>query len=413
MMRHTLPSAMRPIRRVLVLGDGRGQQSQPTGAERQALSLASALLRSSVQREAVEADSPGWRVHAKSLTAVGVPMPRLFRPLPAGLVGRLVSRIAGDVFLSIPTSARSTLLAGRIVAGEELPSPFNDPASDFSDTIIIAAGSATAAAAIVRRQQMPNSKLIKFLHPRGELKLFDVVVTPSHDFEPNASLPDNVVTTKGSLHDIALDKLASHQSSSPSEDILALPRPRVTALLGGPRAHLLHRSRGWSNSDAAQLSRMLAGLAGAQGSVLLTISRRTPPAFGRRLQLELHTLMGMKRVLFDDGALRSRYLYLLATSDALVVTRDSVNMISEAMASNAQLFVAGYSGSTRLERFISNLVAENQLTLLEMDGKTSTAKTVPMAAEAACLRRETEAPPVELEVDRVARIVLGHLENAR
>jgi uncharacterized protein len=404
---------MRAIRRVLVLGDGRGQHSQPTGAERQALSLASALLRASALPEAVDADSPGWRVRAKSLTAVGVPMPRLFRPLPAGSVGRLVSRMAGDIFLSIPQRARSTLAAGRLVAGEELPSPFNDPSSDFSDTIIIAAGSATAAAAVVRRQQMPNSRLIKFLHPRGELKLFDVVVTPSHDFEPNSPLPDNVVTTTGSLHDIALHKLASHQTSSPSEDILALPRPRVTALLGGPRAHLLHRSRGWSDSDAVQLSRMLAGLAGPQGSVLVTISRRTPSAFARRLQLELHTLMGMQRVLFDDGALRSRYLYLLATSDALVVTPDSINMISEALASNAQLFVAGYSGSTRLDRFVSNLVAENQLTVLAMSGKTSTAKIAPTAAEAACLRRSTEAPPLELEVDRVARTVLGRLENAR
>jgi hypothetical protein len=299
-----------------------------------------------------------------------------------------------------------------MVAGEPLPSPYNNTTEDFSDTVIIASGSEVAAAAIVRRDQMPGSKLVQLLHPRVSLDRFDVTVTPRHDFRAGDAIPPRVVTTSGSLHDITPEALAAHLKTSPSPDITGLPRPLISVLLGGPRgAWYWQRARGWHDDDAMQLSRGLLNLAGLDGSVVVTKSRRTPEGFERRLQRELQARLGTHRVLFDDGSLRSRYLAILAASDALVVTRDSVNMISEAVACGAAVFVTGNAHSSRLDRFVKGLFAASRVRPLEDDdGRLIEGiGSVPVRLRGETAEDSDGSGGREREVDRVAKAVLSLL----
>jgi uncharacterized protein len=354
----------RPVWRALVIGDGPGHQAQQTGAERQALALASALLKLGSQRpvDAPAAAASGWNVRAESLTAVRHPMPRLFRPLPGGLAQLSATRLAGVAFMCLPPGAARRAVPPGLVAGSALPPPYNAE-GNFSNTLILAAGSAASAPALVARDRLLGSRLIQVLHPRRAVDQFEVVVTPAHDFAPGADVPDNVVTTAGSLHDISRERLAAHASEHPCEDVLALPSPRITVLLGGPRG-LRSRLYTWSDAGASHMASQAASHAGAAGSVVVTVSRRTPAAFALRLQRQLVSRLGTARVLYDDGTRRARYLYLLATSDALVVTADSVNMLSEAAASPARLLVAGSSGSRRLDRFCKHLVDSGRAEVL-------------------------------------------------
>jgi mitochondrial fission protein ELM1 len=353
-----------PIWRALVLGDGYGQHGQQTGAERQALALASSLLTRAHARSSSKSTS-GWSIRTDSLAAVQHPMPRLFRLLPEDPVRRQIALHARRIFFA-PHIGQ--LVPHSLVTCKAIPSPFDNPDNvdgDWSKTIVMAAGSAPSAAAIMYRDAMPGARLVQVLLPTrrpAALARFDVVVTPAHDFSPGEAIPENVVQTKGSLHDISAPRLDAHAERYPSEDVLALPRPRVAVLLGGPRGGLWRRgaSELWNDAAATRLASSVAALAGSSGSVVLTVSRRTPPSFALRLQRELgKALGGSSRVLYDDGSLRSRYLFLLASSDALVVTGDSTNMISEAIVSDAPVFIAGSSGSKRLDRFTDVLATDS------------------------------------------------------
>lgn len=341
--------------RAIVFGDGIGAITSQTGAERQALALASALLRSAAlaPTESSSANSSGWNVRAASLSAVQHPMPRLFRPLPDGGLRLQATRAAGLAFLSSGLARRA--LPASLVAGNPVPAPFDAATGDFSRTLIVAAGSAASAPALLAHGRMRGSKMIQLLHPRRSLELFDVVVAPEHDFSSGAAVPENVVTTYGSLHDINRSRLKAHAEKNPCEDILALASPRVGVALGGPRGSL-GWSDGWDDTAAMQMAADVAELAGADGSVVITVSRRTPQRFTVRFQRELVRRFGSSRVLFDDGTLRSRYLFILATSHKLVVTADSVNMLSEAVASGQPVFIAGKSRSSRVAQFCRSLV---------------------------------------------------------
>lgn len=386
-----------------MFGDGVGALSSQTGAERQALTLATALLRSAPHATSRPANAAtGWNVRTPSLAAVQHPMPRLFRPLPENTFSLRLTQAAGLLYLS--SSMARNFLPSRFVAGAPLPHPFDSPGADYSRTLLIAAGSAASAPALIANSRMKGSRVIQVLHPRRSLGLFDAVVAPEHDFDENAALPKNVLTTSGSLHDISPGRLAAHKKESPCDDILALPRPRVAIALGGPRVSAA-RSGGWADADAIQIAERIEALACDSGGIVITVSRRTPESFTIRLQRELVGRLGPSRVLYDDGRLRSRYLFILAAADKIVVTADSVNMLSEAVASGSEVYIAGKSGSRRLDKFCKTLVGRGsaqELGCLDVDTQLRN-RSLAAGRVTGSLGED------ELQVDHVARAVWGLL----
>ncbi|HEY3521967.1 MAG TPA: ELM1/GtrOC1 family putative glycosyltransferase, partial [Rhodanobacteraceae bacterium] len=105
-----------------------------------------------------------------------------------------------------------------------------------------------------------------------------------------------------------------------------LPRPRTAVLLGGPR-------RGIAFDDAF-LRALTAGitrrLQREGGSVLATASRRTPHDYARGVHEAMAPFPGVFWSGDADGA--NPYPGLLAWADRIIVTPDSVNMLSEAAA---------------------------------------------------------------------------------
>ncbi|MGH8118842.1 MAG: ELM1/GtrOC1 family putative glycosyltransferase, partial [Rhodanobacteraceae bacterium] len=72
------------------------------------------------------------------------------------------------------------------------------------------------------------------------------------------------------------------------------------------------------------------------GSVLATTSRRTPHAFAARVRDALAALPGT----FWTGGGANPYPGILGWADRIVVTADSVNMLSEACATGVPVHVA-------------------------------------------------------------------------
>jgi mitochondrial fission protein ELM1 len=161
---------------------------------------------------------------------------------------------------------------------------------------------------------------------------FDLSVIGRHD----APAPDpDVLAILGAAHRVTAARLAAARLDFP--ELGALPAPRVGLLLGGPV-----RGEGLDPALAAKLGGRVAEFA---GSVLATTSRRTGSAAAEALA---KTLMAVPHRLHRWGdAGDNPYLGVLGWADVLVVSGDSVSMLSEALVTAAPVFVAAMGDEGR------------------------------------------------------------------
>jgi hypothetical protein len=161
---------------------------------------------------------------------------------------------------------------------------------------------------------------VHILDPRADPAHWDCVIAPRHD---QLGGP-NVLAPLGSLNPIDDDWLADGRDAF--AHIGELPQPRIGVLLGGSRKGIA-----FDEHYARQLAgRLLIAQRESGGSLLVLGSRRTPAAFVGTLRSALHDLPALFWVDPADGP--NPYPGVLGWADRLVVTPDSVNMLSEACA---------------------------------------------------------------------------------
>ena len=225
-----------------------------------------------------------------------------------------------------------------------------DPAGDavappWPDLIIASGRRSVAPALMARRAARGRTLLVQIQTPGIGLDAFDLVVVPHHDDRQGP----NVLETVGALHGVTPDRLAAAAAAA-GPALTALPRPRVAVVLGGS-------NRVFRFSPAAA-ERLLAGLRDIVdrdgASLMVTASRRTDPTIVQRLRAGLADTPGW----FWDGTGDNPYLAVLGLADAVVVTGDSVNMVSEAAATAKPVHVFQLDGgSAKFRRFHDRLSA--------------------------------------------------------
>jgi mitochondrial fission protein ELM1 len=161
---------------------------------------------------------------------------------------------------------------------------------------------------------------LQILDPRIGADHFDLVVAPRHD----ALHAANVIQTLGALNPIDDAWLAHAALQFPA--LAQLPQPRTALLVGGPRRGLA-LDDAWLAALIAQLERWRER---DGGSLLIATSRRTPAAWRDRLRSAFRNGCTCFWGGAEDGA--NPYASYLAIADRIVVTPDSVNMLSEACA---------------------------------------------------------------------------------
>jgi mitochondrial fission protein ELM1 len=154
---------------------------------------------------------------------------------------------------------------------------------------------------------------------------FDLQVVGAHDRVPPAP---NRLEILGAAHRISPTRLA--EAREHFAGLADLPSPRVALLLGGPV-----RGEGLDPGIAAALGRQVAGFA---GSVMATASRRTGPAATQALAESLKPIP--HRLHAWGSADENPLLGFMAWADVMVVSGDSVSMLSEALVTPAPLFIA-------------------------------------------------------------------------
>lgn len=173
---------------------------------------------------------------------------------------------------------------------------------------------------MLRRLSDGQCYTVQILDPRIDPAHWDMVIAPRHDRLEGP----NVLRPLGSLNSIDDEWLADGRDACPQ--FADLPQPRVGVLLGGPR-HGITLDADYARQLAA---RLLERRQREGGSLLVLGSRRTQPTLVDVFRHALHGVPGLVWAGPDDG--RNPYPGVLGWADRLVVTPDSVNMLSEACA---------------------------------------------------------------------------------
>lgn len=186
--------------------------------------------------------------------------------------------------------------------------------------IFIAAGRATIPhASRMRAWSQGKTLVVQLQNPRWDLSAFDVVIAPDHD----QVVGDNVLSILGSTHRITPERCALNYPRFAAQ-IDDLPSPRIAVMVGGAsKTHDIDKDR--AQEMVAQIGRAVRQ---SKGSLLLTLSRRTPPEIKRLFVDGLKSISGF----IYDGQGDNPYFAFLHAADQFLVTEDSVNMVTEACA---------------------------------------------------------------------------------
>lgn len=215
---------------------------------------------------------------------------------------------------------------------------------------------------------------IQILDPRVDPRHFDLVVAPRHDALEGA----NVIQTIGALNPVDEDWLAAGLARFTM--LAQLPRPHTAVLIGGARRGL-DMDGVWFDTFLSRINRLVER---DGGSVLVSTSRRTADAW-RRISRER---LRADCVHFWNGPADGENPYpgYLAAADRLVVSPDSVNMLSEACATGKPVFtLLPDSARGKLTYFHAELRAQGWLHALDADVDFSTLPKPPPLRELAAV----------------------------
>lgn len=218
----------------------------------------------------------------------------------------------------------------------------------------LAIGCGRQAALATRLLRECGGRVVQILDPRIDTKHWDLVVAPEHDRLQG----NNVVPLLGSLNPV--DDAWLLQARNAFATFAELPQPRTAVLLGGSSAH----ARFDRSAFEVLASKLEVSLARDGGSVLVTTSRRTPADLVAALRHRYVETPGPVWCGEADGA--NPYAGVLAWADRIVCSPDSVNMVSEACATTAPVFVFDPSRvSGRPRRFLDSLLQSGRIRVMD------------------------------------------------
>ncbi|MFZ2620256.1 MAG: mitochondrial fission ELM1 family protein [Alphaproteobacteria bacterium] len=208
------------------------------------------------------------------------------------------------------------------------------PAGPYPQLLIGTGWGASQVSRLIKHVN-PNTFTVQLMRPSGQMADYDVVAMPLHDNPPAL---ENVMATIGAPNRIFKERLET-EAERWRKRLLDAPEPRLALLLGG-------NTKGFSlgEVEAQQILDKVLPLARKHGlSIVTTTSRRTAPAVEVMVQQAL-VASGISHYFWSANTPTARdnpFLAYLATSQAVVVTADSVSMISEACTAGLPVSVWG------------------------------------------------------------------------
>ncbi len=234
-------------------------------------------------------------------------------------------------------------LPGLAIDPRETPGRPDSPLAGPFPDLVIASGRRAAAYLPAIKAASGGRCFTAFLKdPRTGPTIADFLWVPEHD----RLRGPNVMMTLLSPHRFTPERLAG-AAAAPPAPLVDWPGYRVALLLGGNSKDFT-----FTDADIAGFLRRLDRMIASGAVIRATPSRRTPPAL---LEAVRQGLSGSGGWIWD-GTGENPYPALLACSEAIIVTADSVNMVGEALATGRPVHLVRPSGGSRkIDRFLTEL----------------------------------------------------------
>jgi hypothetical protein len=180
--------------------------------------------------------------------------------------------------------------------------------------------------------------VVQLQDPKTDPSQFDMVVVPKHDYLRG----DNVYLTTGAVHHVTPDVLDKARNAPAARQIVDGDSSIVAVLVGGPNGYYSFR-----NSDVDHLIELLKNVvANHRLRLVILPSNRTPASLSRTLR----TAFGKEHFVWS-GEGDNPYLSALANAKHIVVTGDSVSMVTEAVSTGKPVFVHHLTEKRTARRF--------------------------------------------------------------
>jgi mitochondrial fission protein ELM1 len=212
----------------------------------------------------------------------------------------------------------------------------------WPDLVISAGRRNEPIARWIRKQARGDVRLVHVGRPWAALESWDLVVTT-----PQYRLPalPNVLHNETPLHRVTPQRLAE-AAAAWRPRIAHLPGPHISVLAGGNSGPYP-----FDRVSGERLAHQASAFASARnGSLLVTTSARTPAATAEALFAGIRCPAFLYR--WTSAAAENPYYALLGLADRLIVTADSISMMTEACATGrpVYLFDTGVGRTSMRER---------------------------------------------------------------
>ena len=238
--------------------------------------------------------------------------------------------------------------------------------SKISPDFVISCGSLSSMVnRMVSRENM--SKSIAILKPAFlGFRKFDLVVMPRHDNPPDRK---NVAAIEGALNLINKDYL-KEQAAKLINDIgqgvkVKDERKRIGLLIGGDTKNFK-----LDKNDILQvLSQVKKQAESIDADILVTTSRRTPVEIEKLVKDELSSYGRCKLLIVaNEKNIPEAVGGILGLSDIVIVSAESISMVSEAASSAKYVIVLEAGVDPKHRRFLKNMADKKYIYLTDTQG---------------------------------------------
>jgi mitochondrial fission protein ELM1 len=180
-----------------------------------------------------------------------------------------------------------------------------------------------------------NIKNIHIQDPKISSDNFDYIIVPEHD---NPLEGNNIIRSVGALHYVTEKEV---ENSNHEEKLV------VCIILGGPNKYYLFSEN--------EIEKFIFNITQAKNNITkinIIGSRRTPPQLFENIKKKFNTNIFN----YDFSLKKENYLKLMSEASHIVVTSDSISMISEAAITGKPIYVAELvknKNDYRFQRFIN------------------------------------------------------------
>lgn len=214
--------------------------------------------------------------------------------------------------------------------------------TDLPDVVVLAGRRLSSVALNIKKRNNNRTFIINILNPNLPFNKFDLILLPRHDnVSPKLLNYGNIIETNGSINRINSIRI-KEESEKWSGFFENYNKPLISLIVGGDTKNYKFNPREFGEmiSNLSNITNRL------NGTLLITTSRRT----SNECLMQLRQKIDCDYYLYDwkwendpKNLLRNNlgnpYYAFLGLSDFLIVTGDSMSMISEACSTGKPTYV--------------------------------------------------------------------------